>query len=149
MTTGMSPVSYFVSPPDREMPAIPQVRRRLYACARLLVCIDAHKFCPQPRGQSGTSGQREAGWKLSLGQCLGLPWRRRWGLAAVGWTQGQMCTPEAVWGADTPEPRLKAQGGKAEKSSGSRVCGHQCCQEAPWAFSGSEGGPSSHLHKHP
>lgn len=27
---------------------------------------------------------------------------------------------------DTPEPRLKAQGGEAENASGSRVCGQQC-----------------------
>lgn len=99
MTTGMSPVSYFVSPPGREMPAIPQVRRRLYACARLLVCTDAHKFCPSAtRTEWNPLGNEEQGWKLSLGQCPGLPWRRRWGLAAVGWTQGQMCAPEAVGG---------------------------------------------------
>lgn len=74
MTTGMSPVSYFcISSGQRCQPS----RRwdaRLYACARLLVCTDAHKFCPQPRGQSGTSGQRGAGWSWAWGSaraCLG------------------------------------------------------------------------------
>ena len=51
MTAGMSPVSYCVSPPGREMPATPQVRCLLYSQARLLTCMDAHKFCLSHEGR--------------------------------------------------------------------------------------------------
>ena len=74
MTTGMSPVPYFVPPPGGEMPAIPQVRRMLYSRARLLICIDAYKFCPQPRGQSGPLGNEKQGGSGAWGRawaCLG------------------------------------------------------------------------------
>lgn len=124
MTAGMSPVSYCVSPPGREMPATPQVRCLLYSQARLLTCMDAHKFCLSHEGRVDLWAMRSR-VEAEPGAVPGPILEEVSGARCSRMDSGTGVHPRGRSGVgDIPEPRLKAQGVEAKNSSGSRVCGH-------------------------